>query len=91
MSSARLRRRPLSCGTSGRRASRTAHKFYSCEPAYVARLKRGEYAQGTLCFAHSAAAEAALFAGFFARMAESDFSSPYIIGYGCRDRSAART
>ena len=32
--------------------------------------------------AHSAAAEAALFAGFIATMAESDFSGPYIIGYG---------
>ena len=35
-----------------------------------------------LCSAHSAAADAALFAGFIARMAESDFSSPFIIGYG---------
>lgn len=35
-----------------------------------------------LCSAHSAAAEAALFAGFFALMAECDFSGPCIIGYG---------
>ena len=35
-----------------------------------------------LCSAHSATGCPALFASFFARMAESDFSSPYIIGYG---------
>src|SRR5690606_36410991 len=35
-----------------------------------------------LCSAHSAAGCPALFAGFFARMAESDFSSPCIIGFG---------
>jgi hypothetical protein len=35
-----------------------------------------------LCSTHSAAAEAALFAGFFSRMAESDFSGPCIIGFG---------
>jgi len=34
---------------------------------------------------------ATLFTGFNARMAESDFSGPFIIGFGCRDRSAARS
>jgi hypothetical protein len=35
-----------------------------------------------LCSTHSAAGCPALFAGFIARMAESDFSGPFIIGYG---------
>ena len=35
-----------------------------------------------LCSTHSAAGRPALFAGFIARMAESDFSGPFIIGYG---------
>jgi len=40
-----------------------------------------------LCSTHSAAGCPALFAGFFARMAESDFSSPFIIGF---DSSSSR-
>jgi len=35
-----------------------------------------------LCSTHSAAGCPALFAGFIATMAESDFSRPFIIGYG---------
>jgi hypothetical protein len=36
----------------------------------------------TLRSTHSAGRYAPLFAGFFATMARSDFSSPYIVGYG---------
>ena len=46
------------------------------------RLTRRNFLKKLAVVTGSAAAAAALFAGFFARMAESDFSGSFIIGFG---------